>query len=447
MPGGGWEAWATRGLVAERGAVVRPRCVSLSALLLEVQRAAGGAEAAAAGKLFFDVDAWTLRLAAALGDAGDAAGPLAAWLGRGGDDEDRWERRLQLGRRLAAVLDRCLLTRPGLVEALRDEATPERAEAGDPALVPLLWQREGAAPPERAVARAMGHLAWQARLFGPLLRGSDLGPAGPAYRAVGERLAAERAADGSKPRPHPVVPSRVSVWVLGAVAPAQLDGLEMLDAAGCRVTVLVLSASTQYLADLLPAAWFDDETAAELDDPDMHRERPHPLLAAWGQLTRDRQTLLLEREEGNGAGGAARQETGTTPGLLSTTPRIQASCRKNGGCPRFLCCTRFRPRSAAPGHPRTRGEPRTRGDPGGYAGRPRRLPRGPRLRQRPALRGGAARPPARRLRRVARAAARGRADRLPRPRSLRPARGGGLRGHRAARPPRRPLAAARAARR
>ncbi len=308
VPGGGWEAWATRGLVAERGAVVRPRCASLSALLLEVQRAAGGAEEAAAGKLFFDVDAWTLRLAAALGDAGDAAGPLAAWLGRGGDDEDRWERRLQLGRRLATVLDRCLLTRPGLVEALRDESTPERAEAGDPTLVSLLWQREGAAPPERAVARAMGHLAWQARLFGPLLRGSGLGPAGPAYRAVGERLAAERPLDELNPRPHPVVPSRVSVWVLGAVAPAQLDGLEMLDAAGCMVTVLVLSASTQYLADLLPAAWFDDETAAELDDPDMHRERPHPLLAAWGQLTRDRQALLLEREEGNEAW--ARREAG-----------------------------------------------------------------------------------------------------------------------------------------
>ena len=57
------------------------------------------------------------------------------------------------------------------------------------------------------------------------------------------------------------------MWIVGAIAPAQLDGLEMLDAAGCSVTTLVLSASTQFLADLLPAAWFDEETAAELDDP------------------------------------------------------------------------------------------------------------------------------------------------------------------------------------
>ena len=93
VPGGGWEAWLTRGLCGERGAVVRPRCVSLSALLLEVQRAAEGADAGPveSGKTFFDLDGWTLRIAAALGDPAvvEDAGPLAAWLSGGGGTPGR----------------------------------------------------------------------------------------------------------------------------------------------------------------------------------------------------------------------------------------------------------------------------------------------------------------------------------------------------------------------
>ena len=238
------------------------------------------------------------------------------------DAADRLERRVQLGRRLALVLDRCLLTRPEIVAALRDEATPGRAEAADASLVALLWVRPDAQPAQAAVARSMEHLAWQARLLGPLLRETGVGPAGPAYRRLGERLRKERGETV-----HPAAPERACVWVVGAIAPAQLDGLEMLDAAGCAVTLLVHSASTEFLGDLLPAAWFDDETAAELDDPDLHRERPHPLLAAWGQLTRDRQALLLEREENNEAW--ARRDAGDAVepadrGLLAT---LQATVR------------------------------------------------------------------------------------------------------------------------
>ena len=304
VPGGGWESWLTQGLCEERGATVRPRCVSLSALLLEVQRAAEGVDEE--GRTFFDLDAWTLRIAAALGGSNflEKAGPLAAWLsgGGGGDAADRLERRVQLGRRLAGMLDRCLLTRPEVVEALA---------SGDPRQLEL----DGP---------AAEHFAWQARLFGPLLRGSGLGPAGPAYRELGERLAREREGDA----PHPAAPARLCVWTVGAIAPAQLDGLEMLDAAGCKVTALVLSASTQFLADLLPAAWFDEETAAELDDPDLHRERPHPLLAAWGQLTRDRQALLEERGGAAWApvdqGGDLDEEVPADRGLLAA---LQATVR------------------------------------------------------------------------------------------------------------------------
>ncbi|BAM02958.1 exodeoxyribonuclease V subunit gamma [Phycisphaera mikurensis] len=267
VPGGGWEAWLTRRLARERGAAVRPRCSALAALLLGVQRRAGAADRD--GRTFFDVDGWTLRLAAALREE-RADGPPARWLAAGVGDEDALERRVQLGRRLAVLLDGYLLTRPELVEAMAAE--PESL-------------------PEEMNGRFADAFAWQARLFGPLLRESGIGPAGPAYEALAEELAT---GEGH----HPAVPARVAVWVSGAVAPAQLRGLEMLDAAGCAVTVLVLAASETYLADLLPASWFGDEEAAELDDPDLHRELPHPLLAAWGQLTRDRQKLLLEETAG-----------------------------------------------------------------------------------------------------------------------------------------------------
>lgn len=272
VAGAAWEAWLTRRLARERGATVRPVCSTLAAFLLGVQRRALGEEARPGG-LYFDADAWTLRIAAQLANAEAAGGdgPVERWLGVGGDADDRLERRVQLGRRLAATLDGYLLSRPELVEALVAERP---------------------SPPEGLGGREH-HFGWQASLLGPLLRDSELGPAGPAFRRLADRLATEKPAGGV----HPAVPGRVAVWATGVLAPAQLDGLEMLDAAGCQVTVLVRNASAEFVADMLPAAWFDDEVAATLDDPDQHRDLPHPLLAAWGQVERDRKLLLQARED------------------------------------------------------------------------------------------------------------------------------------------------------
>ncbi len=194
-------------------------------------------------------------LAEAAGDAtpapGDQLGPGAdAVRGYLADGDPR--KRFELAERLAGVYDRCLLYRPDWIRA---------------------WEA-GAAP------------HWQARLWQRLAAGAT---------APRHWVAAIDAFAAALPGASPAAwPGRVSFFGIAALSPSYLDMLRHA-ARHMEIHLFLLSPCREYWADIAPRRINRRRSAPE-DPAEQHRAEGNELLAAWGKLARDTQSLLAEQE-------------------------------------------------------------------------------------------------------------------------------------------------------
>ena len=194
-------------------------------------------------------------LAEAAGDAtrspGDHLGPGAeAVRGYLADGDPR--KRFEFAERLAGVYDRCLLYRPDWIRAWQAGATPHWQAR--------LWQRlaAGATAPRHWVAAIDAFAA-------------ALGAGAPA-----------------------AWPARVSFFGIAALSPSYLDMLRHA-AKHMEIHLFLLSPCREYWADIAPRRINRRRSAPE-DPAAQHRAEGNELLAAWGKLARDTQSLLVEQE-------------------------------------------------------------------------------------------------------------------------------------------------------
>ena len=192
------------------------------------------------------------RIFHALADAaGDHLGPGAeAVRGYLADGDPR--KRFEFAERLAGVYDRCLLYRPDWIRA---------------------WQA-GAAP------------HWQARLWQRLAAGAT---APRHWVAAIDAFAAALGAGAPA-----AWPARASFFGIAALSPSYLDMLRHA-AKHMEIHLFLLSPCSEYWADIAPRRINRRRSAPE-DPAAQHRAEGNELLAAWGKLARDTQSLLVERE-------------------------------------------------------------------------------------------------------------------------------------------------------
>lgn len=161
-------------------------------------------------------------------------------------------KRFELAERLAGVYDRCLLYRPDWIRA---------------------WEA-GAAP------------HWQARLWQRLATGET---APRHWVAAIDAFVA--AVGGGVP---PTWPQRASFFGIAALSPSYLTMLRHA-AQHMEIHLFLLSPCREYWGDIAPRR-SNLRLAAPGDPAEQHRAQGNELLAAWGKLARDTQSLLAEQE-------------------------------------------------------------------------------------------------------------------------------------------------------
>ena len=203
------------------------------------------------------------RIFAALADLAADGREALAEFGPGADVVCRYladgdpRKRFELAERLAGIYDRCLLYRPDWIRA---------------------WEA-GAAP------------HWQARLWRRLAAGADA----PRHW-VAAIDAFREALGGGAP---PTWPARVSFFGIAALSPSYLSMLRDV-AKHMETHLFLLSPCREYWADIAPRR-INLKRSRGAPPAEQHREEGNELLAAWGKLARDTQSLLAEQELALGA--------------------------------------------------------------------------------------------------------------------------------------------------
>ena len=192
------------------------------------------------------------RIFEALADIADGAVPAdAAAVRRYLADGDP-RKRFELAERLAGVYDRCLLYRPDWIRAWEAGSAPHWQA--------LLWQRlaAGETAPRHWVAAIDAFAA-----------------------AVGDGVP-------------PTWPRRASFFGIAALSPSYLTMLRHA-AQHMEIRLFLLSPCREYWGDIASR-----RTHLRLAAPgalaEQHRDQGNELLAAWGKLARDTQSLLAEQE-------------------------------------------------------------------------------------------------------------------------------------------------------
>ena len=235
----------------------------------------------------FDTDVMTFMLARLLAgtSAGSAAGePLAAVTDYIGQGADRDLRAYQLAARLAHLYDQYLLYRPDWMLAW--ELGSEHPE-GDLAWVAVLWQRLTAETTEPHRVRLYAQLA--------------------------ERLAT---------RPPANAPSRVSIFGLSTLPPAQLEVFSAL-AQHIEVDLYFLNPCQHYWGDVASERDQARRSIRELVrhgrplTDDDYFEAGNPLLSSMGKQGREFLEMLLE------ADATTLHETWESPGTATALASLQ----------------------------------------------------------------------------------------------------------------------------
>ena len=204
----------------------------------------------------FELKRLRWRIFEALADVTSGSAPAGAEAVRRYLADGDPRKRFELAERLAGVYDRCLLYRPDWIRA---------------------WE-----------AGAAAH--WQARLWQRLAAGQT----GPRHWVAA--IDAFAAAVGSGVPP--TWPRRASFFGIAALSPSYLAMLRHA-AQHMEIHLYLLSPCREYWGDIAPRRSIL-RLEAPGDPAAQHRAQGNELLAAWGKLARDTQSLLAEQELAQG---------------------------------------------------------------------------------------------------------------------------------------------------
>ena len=271
VPASGWENDLSRRLATRFGCWAQYRFLTLGQWLNDTLRE----HLPDPSRWMRDPEAlvWAVaaRLPEWLGD--DSFAAVRRYL-RGDAGGGEPQRLIDLARRIAGLLDQYLLYRPDLIDAW--ERGADWPDSGGPA------------PP---------HAAWQRKLWADLRERLPLRGVQSLIQELAEALAASATR----------LPERVCVWLAGGVPPAHLDFLATV---GRHTRVVVFAISPRLAASGDSAArwaWFRDWRDSGQSSLTKFCEAqqlppPHPLWESLGDLWRQRQWLLAERDGGAVAG-------------------------------------------------------------------------------------------------------------------------------------------------
>ena len=268
VPGAGWESYFTRRLAAERGCCAGFAFPRLGGWVTGVLERVLGPERAP----HREPEALTWAVAAELPGLLEepAFEPVRGYLGRDGEGGIDEQALLSLSRRLGELFDEYLVYRPDLIDAWESGAD---------------WPSEAGAAPD--------HAGWQRRLWERVRERVDTRSTGRLVRELEEALEA--------PAVRRLLPARLSVFLCGAVPPVHLDCLEAVGR-HTEISLYALAPSAEYWADMpgrrqLLGQLRDSEKPVRELAQEQKIDLLHPLLASMGAPSRDRQVLLLDRDE------------------------------------------------------------------------------------------------------------------------------------------------------
>ncbi|MDH4017676.1 MAG: exodeoxyribonuclease V subunit gamma, partial [Actinomycetota bacterium] len=260
VQGQGMGRWLSMSLAAELGVWARPEFPFVRRLLDDCAETVLGA---GSGPDVYEGDTLVLAVARELDRfAGDPDfAPVTEYVG----DDPGGGRRIQLSERIAQTLDSYTVHRPRLLEQ---------------------WQRGGGRAPDGSDHR---DARWQSKLWRALGEGAECVSPDRRWRALAERLRAEAPPAGA-------LPPRISIFGLSALPPIFVDTFSAI-AMHVPVHLFLLTPTREYWADLKSrkAVWREQVAsggALARDEAEVAALEGHPLLASFGRLGRDFQTIF-----------------------------------------------------------------------------------------------------------------------------------------------------------